>query len=238
MTGTRPRNLVVVAGTATEVGKTWVAARLLEEWRTTRTTACVRKPAQSYAPGTGPTDAQVLGLASGEPPDVVCPEHRWYPAVLAPPMAARALDMAPVVLADLCTELSWPRAAAAVGLVETAGGVRSPQADDGDVTDLIAAIRPDLVVLVGDAGLGTINAVRLCCDALAAGPGACSSTARLVVLNRFDAASSLHRANLDWLRHNDGLDVVPATTDALRSLAAQIALSHEGPPAPVTARPG
>ena len=33
MTGTRPGVLVVVAGTGTDVGKTWVAARLLEHWR-------------------------------------------------------------------------------------------------------------------------------------------------------------------------------------------------------------
>ena len=51
--------------------------------------------------------------------------------------------------------------------METAGGVRSPQADDGDAVDLVRLLAPDLVVLVADAGLGTINAVRLCVDALA-----------------------------------------------------------------------
>jgi dethiobiotin synthetase len=56
-----------------------------------------------------------------------------------------------------------------VGLVETAGGVRSPQADDGDVLDLVAAIAPDHVILVADAGLGTINAVRLSVAALVHG---------------------------------------------------------------------
>ncbi len=54
-----------------------------------------------------------------------------------------------------------------MGLVETAGGVRSPLAADGDCLDYCAALDPDVVVLVADAGLGTINAVRLTLDALA-----------------------------------------------------------------------
>ena len=53
-----------------------------------------------------------------------------------------------------------------MGLVETAGGVRSPQADDGDVRRHGRAVVPDAVVLVADAGLGTVNAVRLSVAAL------------------------------------------------------------------------
>ncbi len=53
-----------------------------------------------------------------------------------------------------------------VGLVETAGGMRSPLAADGDCLAFCAALAPDVIVLVADAGLGTINAVRLTLDAL------------------------------------------------------------------------
>ena len=47
-------------------------------------------------------------------------------------------------------------------------------------------------ILVADAGLGTINAVRLSVDAL-------SGFDVLVVLNRYDAGEDLHRRNRDWL---------------------------------------
>ena len=45
-------------------------------------------------------------------------------------------------------------------MVELAGGIWSPIAHDGDGLDLTAALAPDHIVLVADAGLGTINAIR------------------------------------------------------------------------------
>ena len=98
---TRPRTLVVVLGTGTEVGKTWVGAALARELRRTGRTVAARKPAQSFLPEElGGTDAEVLAAATGEAPHEVCVEHRWYPTPMAPPMAADALDR-PRVDADL-----------------------------------------------------------------------------------------------------------------------------------------
>ena len=78
MSGARPAVLVVVAGTGTDVGKTWVGARLLEAWRAAGISVAARKPAQSFTPGSGLTDAEVLGGASGEDPATVCPPARSY----------------------------------------------------------------------------------------------------------------------------------------------------------------
>ena len=126
-----------------------------------------RKPAQSFDPDdeAAATDAGVLAVATGEDPHAVCPDHRWYPVALAPPMAADALGRAPFTVADLMAELRWP-AGAHVGLVEGAGGPRSPLAADGDNVDLARALRPDSVVLVAGAGLGTLNATLLSAAAL------------------------------------------------------------------------
>lgn len=76
----------------------------------------------------------------------------------------------------------------------------------------MAALNPDLVVLVAHAGLGTINDVTLATSVL--------DTPELVVhLNRFEPAVELHRRNRDWLADRLGLRV---TTDlgALASTAA------------------
>ncbi|HLH28155.1 MAG TPA: dethiobiotin synthase, partial [Acidimicrobiales bacterium] len=172
--GERPRRLVVVCGTGTEVGKTWVACALLREWRRLGLHVAARKPAQSYdvdeasggAPSS-PTDAERLAAASGEGPADVCPPHRSYPAGLAPPMAAEALGRPAFCVADLVSELRWPQERVDVGLVELAGGVASPQAADGAGTELVERLLPDAAVLVADPGLGTINAVRLSLAALA-----------------------------------------------------------------------
>jgi dethiobiotin synthetase len=191
----RPRRLVVVAGTGTAVGKTWAAAALA---RRLVPRVAVRKPVQSY--DARPTDAEVLAEASGEAPTEVCVPHRSYELAVAPFMAAAQLGRPPFTLDELVAEMTWPDVA--VGLVEAAGGVRSPITSDGaDTVDLCDRLRPDLVVLVAEAGLGTLNAVRLCLDALDAHPVT-------VLLNRFDPNDPLHVANRDWLAEHVAAPVV------------------------------
>ena len=152
-----------MVGTGTDIGKTWVGARLLAGLRAAGATTSARKPAQSFDPADDPGhyDAALLGAASGEAPEFVCPPHRWYEVAMAPPMAADALGRPSFSVADLSAELRWPAVPPDVGLVETAGGLRSPLAEDGDCLAFCAVLEPDLVLLVADAGLGTINAVRL-----------------------------------------------------------------------------
>jgi dethiobiotin synthetase len=193
----RPEQLVYVTGTATDVGKTYVGATWLAQLAVTK---AARKPVQSFSPGDR-TDADVLGAATGEAADTVCPSHRWYEVPMAPPMAADVLGRPSFTIADLVGELEWPSPAVAVGLVEGVGGPRSPIARDGDGVDLLHALAPDRVILVADAGLGTINAVRLCATAL----GDANVT---VFLNRFDATDDLHRRNRDLLARDAKLQVV------------------------------
>jgi dethiobiotin synthetase len=196
VTVTRPRCLVVVTGTDTEVGKTWVTAALARTLRANELRVAARKPAQSFAPDDESTDADVLGEATGEAAEVVCLRHRWYEVPMAPPMAADALGRPAFTITDLARELTWPDGVD-VGIVETAGGVRSPLASGGDAIDLVDTLRPDHVVLVADAGLGTINAVRL------AHPVLSRFAAVTVFLNRFDAADDLHVRNYEWITAND-----------------------------------
>jgi len=210
----RPRRLVVVAGTATEVGKTWVACALSRALRARGLSVAARKPTQSFLPGDPTTDADELATATGEDPLRVCPAHRRYEVPRAPPMAAAALGRDPIRLAELVDETtaSWPDHAVDVGLVELAGGVRSPLAVDGDGVGMAAALAADLVVVVADPGLGTINSVRMTVGALG-GP-----VPVVVHLNRFDPDDDLHGPNRDWLVERDGLWVtttIGALADAV-----------------------
>jgi dethiobiotin synthetase len=162
----------------------------------------VRKPVQSSAPGE-PRDADVLAAATAVAPHTVCPAHRTYDVPWAPPMAADELGLPPFTVEDLAAELAWP-AGVAVGLVEGVGGPRSPIAADGDNVDYARAILPDLVVVVADAGLGTINAVRLSVEAFDGFPV-------IVALNRY-GDDLLHARNRDFLVEQAGLDVTTAPT--------------------------
>jgi dethiobiotin synthetase len=148
----------------------------------------------------------VLAAATGEDVGAVCPDHRSLPLAMAPPMASAALGRPPFTVADLVDELAWPEGTD-VGLLEGVGGLRSPLADDGDTGTLIAHTDPDDVLVVADAGLGAINAVRLVADGV--------RDRRIVVaLNRYDGDDALHCANRAWLVDRDGFRVV-TTPDEL-----------------------
>jgi dethiobiotin synthetase len=227
--------IVLVAGTGTDVGKTWVTASVATTLRQMDVPVRARKPAQSFAPSDAHTDADVLGRATGEPAAVVCPPERWYPTAMAPPIAADALRRSPFTIAELVAEL--PPDGAGVLLVESAGGVRSPLAYDGDTVTLADALTPACVVLVADAGLGTINAVRLSIDALrpasfppahfGQGPSATSVRSAshphvIVFLNRYDADDEVHARNREWLVTREGLEIETDPEALARTLAARV----------------
>jgi dethiobiotin synthetase len=198
----RPRLVAVVTGTGTDIGKTWLTVETVNRLRRQHLGVAARKPAQSFESTTETTDAHLLGDATGVPPTKVCPEHRWYPLPMAPPMAAATLGACPPLIRELIEEINegWPSPGADVGLIEGAGGVASPLAIDGDSSDLAKGVGADLVVLVADAGLGTINAVRLAARALEPLP-------LVVYLNRFDPGQELHSRNRAWLTEVDGLQL-------------------------------
>jgi dethiobiotin synthetase len=207
----RPKRLVFVSGTGTEVGKTWWTVAIAVELQARGVSVSARKPVQSSAPGEEP-DADVLAGATGETPRTVCPLHRTYDIPWAPPMAAAELGLPAFSVRDLAAELLWTPDLA-VGLVEGVGGPRSPIATDGDNVDFARAIQPDLVVVVAPAGLGTINAVRLCADAFDDFP-------MIVALNRF-GDDVLHARNRDFLIEHADLDVVTAPAQLAESLQAR-----------------
>ena len=232
----RPRRLVVVTGTGTEIGKTWVSAALARALRARGWVVSARKPAQSFDPfdpfdpaGAAMHDADVLAEATDENPADVCPPHRNYEVALAPPMAADALGRPGFTVAELAGEVagSWPPHAVDVGIVELAGGFRSPQATSGaegagpagdDCRAFADALAPDVLVVVADAGLGTINSVRSTLDAA----GDAWRGATVVILNRFDESSDLHQRNLRWLSHVDGVDVVVSVGELTERVDASL----------------
>jgi len=208
-----PERTVLVTGTTTGVGKTWLLAAVAGALAARGLKVAARKPAQSFDPSEGPSDSEVLAGATGEDPGVVCPVRFSYPIALAPPMAARALGRPAPRLEQLLAGLRLP--AAGVAFVEGVGGPRSPLADGADTVALARALRPDAVVLVGDAALGAVNAVLLCADAL-------EGLSPLVFLNRFDPLLDVHARNRRWLERAHSLEVfvrVPVLANRLAQIA-------------------
>jgi dethiobiotin synthetase len=127
-------------------------------------------------------------------------------------MAADTLGRPRFDLGELLATLTWPENLR-LGVVEGVGGVRSPISHDGgDTVDIIDHLEPDLVVLVADAGLGVLNAVRTCLPPIERHRVA-------VVLNRYDPLDDLHPRNAGWLTQRLGVTVCTDVGEILPLLA-------------------
>lgn len=194
--------VLCVGGTDTGVGKTVVVAALAALARAREESVAVVKPVQT-------------GVAPGEPGDLAAVarlsgvedlhELARYPEPLAPATAARragADGVAPERVATYVRALADERD---LVLVEGSGGLLV-RLDVTGGTLVDAAVRLDApVLLVARAGLGTLNAVALSCEALAARGVTCSG----VVLGAWPAEPDLAaRCNLDDLADYAGVPVL------------------------------
>jgi dethiobiotin synthetase len=166
-----------VTGTDTGVGKTAVSCAIAVLARRSGISLAVMKPAESGCPPDAPGDALSLIAAAGstDPLELVCPYR--LPEPLAPAVAARRAGRTISIghLVDCARTLGRDRPL----LVEGAGGLLVPYTDQETTADLIEALGLPVLV-VGRAGLGTINHTALTVEALASR----GLTVRAVVLNR------------------------------------------------------
>ena len=135
-------------------------------------TVRAHKPAQSFEPDAGPTDADVLAAATGQRPDDVCPPHRWYETPDGAADGRRgagmpALQRSPTSSAR--SRCAGRRRRACSSRARAGCGRRSPPTATPSTWRRRSS--PTVVLLVADAALGTINAVRLVGSALGAGAG-------------------------------------------------------------------
>lgn len=151
-----------VAGAHTDVGKTYVACAMLRAARAKGLSVAALKPAVS---GIDPADWAESDpgrlLAAMDRPlnlaelDAIAPLR--FAAPLSPPMAARleGVDLRLSQLTNFC-RAGLAASAADLTLVEGAGGVMSPMAEDGTGLDLMIALGLPSV-LVGGSYLGAIS---------------------------------------------------------------------------------
>ncbi len=148
-----------ITGTDTEVGKTYIAARIAAALLAAGCRVGVYKPVASGCPLVGgelvSEDAVSLWNGAGRPGELahVCPQR--FTAPLAPHLAAQA-EGAKVSAELLRSGLDYWRERSDVVIVEGAGGLLSPLTDEEYVADLAAEFGFPLIV-VADNTLGTIN---------------------------------------------------------------------------------
>lgn len=148
-----------VAGTDTEVGKTYVAAQIARHLVTGGHRVGVYKPVASGCRREGDTliadDALQLWAAAGRPLDLDCVCPQRFAAPLAPHVAAR--QQGETIDRDLLADglAAWKDAD--VVIAEGVGGLLAPLTDEAYyVADLAKEIGYPLVVVARNA-LGTLN---------------------------------------------------------------------------------
>lgn len=157
-----------VAGTGTDVGKTHITGLLLRALRARGVDAGSIKPVQTgCAPGEPPLDlAMHWRLAGWNPADAVARDCAPFVFLdpVSPHLAARregvALDVAGVAAAVRRAAHHF-----SFSLVEGAGGVLVPLNERETLLDLMRALELS-VLLVAEAGVGTINHTLLTLAAL------------------------------------------------------------------------
>jgi dethiobiotin synthetase len=161
---------ICVLGTDTEIGKTFVSARLARALVGRGRRVGAYKPAASGAAlGSGQSDADLLHNAAGlkDPIERVCPQ--CFLAPLAPPLAAR-LEGRSVDEALLLAGAQWWQSRCDVLLIEGAGGVLSPISERWTCLDLALRLADGFdsfrVLLVSEHRLGMVNQVLMAIEAI------------------------------------------------------------------------
>jgi dethiobiotin synthetase len=147
---------VFVTGTDTGVGKTHVARALATGFRAEGLRVALAKPVITGLDDPGPHDDELLEAVTGA---------RFGPAV-SPHLAAE-LAGTTIEPTDLLAAVDRAAADADVVIVEGAGGLLVPIAEDYDMADLARDVGLPLVV-AARPGLGTINHTLLTLEAAVA----------------------------------------------------------------------
>lgn len=160
---------LVVLGTGTDVGKTYVTA-LLAVGLARRARVLALKPIESgVAPGVA-GDAGVLAEKAGHPAIL----SSWrFPRGVSPHLASRDQG----ITIDVAQVAAWVEArerehAPAITLIESAGGALSPLAAGVSNVELALAVQPAVWVLVASDSLGVLHDISATLRALPRRPDA------------------------------------------------------------------
>jgi dethiobiotin synthetase len=193
---------VVILGTGTDVGKSYVTARLAQGLRA-HVSVLALKPIESGVTQGALGDAGAIAEAAGHTARL----SRWrFPRPVSPHLGAREQGIA-LHVAEVAAWVAEQEQAAAqsVLLVETAGGAFSPLGVGVTNVDLARALEPALWLLVAPDSLGVLHDVTATLRALPRPPDAVLlSGARAP-----DQSSGSNAQELSRLGISDVLEVLP-----------------------------
>ncbi|WP_437674936.1 ATP-dependent dethiobiotin synthetase BioD [Sorangium sp. So ce131] len=214
---------VAVVGTGTGVGKTHTSVALVAALAARGGVVCGLKPIESGLDGTSASDADQLAQVSSVRPG---PAPFRFSEPISPHLAARRCGR--TISLDVATGWISDQPAPVV-VVESAGALLSPLGPGLTNLDLVRALAPAAVVLVGLDRLGILHEVACCLLALRTLAPALPLP--VVVLNppaAPDASTGTNAEELETLGVTSGAITMPrgAPTAPASMTAAQRVLSR------------
>jgi dethiobiotin synthetase len=157
-------SFIVLTGTGTGVGKTVVTAAVAALSIAKRRSVAVLKPAQTGLGPDEPGDVDEVTRLVGD--DVTTWELARFPDPLAPATAARRAGIMPVTPAQAAAAAVELARGHDLVLVEGAGGLLVRMDDHGGTLADVAWSAGAPVLIVANAGLGTLNETALTAEVL------------------------------------------------------------------------
>ena len=162
------RHGIFIAGTDTEVGKTYITCRLLEQFRARGVDAVGMKPVASGMTLSGDVmineDVELILQASARAVDRELVNQYSFEPFIAPHLAAWQLGCR-IDLKRIRKAFDELRQSAELVVVEGAGGLMTPLNADQTYLDLVQQLKLDVVLVVA-IRLGCINHALLTQEAL------------------------------------------------------------------------
>ena len=156
-------SVLFVTGTGTEIGKTVTTAAIAATALARGRSVAVLKPAQTGVGAQEPGDAAEVQRLAGP---VTTAELARYPEPLAPATAAVRAGLPPVLPHDIAEAAAKLDVSHDLVLVEGAGGLLVRFDAEGHTLADAARLADAPVLVVAQAGLGTLNAIALTALAL------------------------------------------------------------------------
>ncbi|MEU6083708.1 dethiobiotin synthase [Streptomyces sp. NPDC047108] len=205
--------VLVVTGTGTEIGKTVTTAAVAALAARQGQSVAVLKPAQTGVDEHEPGDAAEVARLAGP---VTTAELARFPEPLAPDTAARRAGLAPVGPRAVAEAAEKLEADHDLVLVEGAGGLLVRFDDQGGTLADAARLLNAPVLVVVQAGLGTLNVTTLTAEALRARQVECAG----VVIGSWPAAPGVaERCNLADLPAAAGAPLLGAVPEGAGTLS-------------------
>lgn len=213
---------IFLAGTDTEIGKTYVAALIIKKLVKEGRNPCYYKAALS---GTAYDDIMIASEVkyvcetAGLREDPKAMVSFSYRAPVSTHLAARLEDN-PFNINKVLADYKALADQHDFIVAEGSGGVVTPMSDAGEIILLVDVIKAlELpVVIVAKAGMGTINHTVLSVGYVQSKGIAVKG----IVLNHFDAHDAIHQDNLAMIERLTGVKVIACVADGDKEIALDV----------------